>query len=48
MILYALEPRKLDEQDDINFLSNCINFEPENVETLFNIAGAPTVTTSHL
>ena len=39
MILYALELHKLDEQDDITFLTECIKFEPETVETLFNIAG---------
>ena len=39
MILYALEPRKLDKQDDIKYLTECIKFEPKTVETLYNIAG---------
>ena len=32
MILYALELRELDEQDDIKLLTKHINFEPETVE----------------
>ena len=39
MILYALEPCRLDEQDDMKILTEYINFEPKTVETLFNIAG---------